>query len=406
MHRPRPRPGQADPTRLVEALPDPYAAALKEFAPPYLSAFGRTAAELTARAEDMRHAYAATVLAWIRDEEPSDRLLGLATEATEHARSCCWCTRNGVLSATCEDGRRLAAALLAPAETPAAPADEEETPCAHESWDVTSEYRDAKTDEWVQARRCNDCPERLDDLRTTNPHFEDHRETAAAELGHATVDETAAAYVAAVPEADQPTDDEERPALPPALPWLSVLRGEEFGNLLGEIALAMHKGNAPRDGESTDERHRRTVGYVADVLAGWRDAMEHRRPTTYVTNDGRAWTYQGEHHANEGAALYESPTSPKAYSVLELTGMYRWVAAIEGGKLGDGETVTAPFDDYARTCRVAGLTPFTNIPIRGGSTGTVHAAVHIALSPDLELSTEAVDAVRTAVCDGLAVRED
>ncbi|WP_309318862.1 hypothetical protein [Streptomyces salinarius] len=401
------------PTRLVEALPREHAAALDQFAPGYLGAMGRTAAELTGRADDMRHAYASTVLAWIREEQPSDRLLDLAQEATAHARSCSWCSANGVLSHRCADGRRLAAALLAPVEDAPveAPADGGETACAHESWDVTSEYRDGATGEWVQGRRCNDCRERLDDVRSAEPHYDEHRAETAAALGHRTVAETAAAYVADVPEADQPTDDEDedeqaRPALPAALPWLSTLRGHEFGNLLGEIALAMHKGQAPHRGESTDERHRRTVGYVADVLAGWRDAVEHRRPTTYVTNDGRAWTYRGEHQSTDGPALYESPTSPRAYTFAELSAMYRWVAAVEGGKLGDDETVKAPFEDYARTCRVSGLTPYTTAFIRSGTTNTVHAAVHVALNPDLELSTETVDEMRAAVSDGLAYRED
>jgi hypothetical protein len=421
------------PTRLVEALPATHET-LKEFAPPYLGAFARTAADLTARAEEMRHSYAAALLAWIRDEEPSDRLVDLATTATAHVRDCSWCTATGVLSHRCADGRRIAAALLAPApaaeDTPAEdraqhcngaalthdetgicnhPAEPvgEEPPCAHESWDVTSEYPEGdRWKTWVQSRRCNDCREPLEPIRSAVPHFEEHQAEAAAALGHATVTETAAAYVAAVPEADQPIDDEEeRPALPAALPWLSTLRGPEFGNLLGEIALAVHKGQAPHRGESTDDRHRRTVGYVADVLAGWRDAMEHRRPTTYLTRDGRVWTYQGEHQAHEGPALYESPTSPKAYTVAELRDMYGWVAAIEGEAPDDG-VMSTTFEDYARTCRAQSLLPHTTVLVESGMGVEVYAAVHVSLDPRTELSPTAVDAIRTAVCDGLAFRED
>ncbi|XVV35033.1 hypothetical protein ACQPXT_13695 [Streptomyces sp. CA-100214] len=115
------------PTRLVEALPAAHKAALRDFAPAYLDAFGRVATDLTARAEDMRHAYAASLLAWIRDEQPSDFLLNLAHQATDHARVCSWCTPGGVLSAKCEPGRRLAAALLAPAED--APAEDRAQRC-------------------------------------------------------------------------------------------------------------------------------------------------------------------------------------------------------------------------------------------------------------------------------------
>ncbi|WP_440581048.1 hypothetical protein [Streptomyces sp. PT19] len=409
------------PTRLVEALPHEYAAALDQFAPRYLGAMGRTAAELTGRADDMRHAYASSVLAWIRDESPSDRLLDLATEATAHVRTCPWCSSGGVLAARCEDGRRLAAAFLAPASAPGdraqhcdgaalthdetgicnhpAAAADEEAPCAHESWDVTSEYADREARVWVKSRRCNDCGEPLPEVREAEPHFHSPAEVAVL-FGHATPEQAAAAFL---DEDDE--DDEDRPALPAALPWLSVLRGEEFGNLLGEIVLAMQQGTAPRDGESTDDRHRRSVGYVGDVLAAWRDAMEHRRPTWYLTRDGRVWTHQGEHQAKEGPALYESPTSPRAYTVAELRDMYGWVAGVEGEPPADG-VMSTTFEDYARTCRAQSLVPHTTVLVESAANAEVYAAVHVSLDPHTELSPTAVDAIRTAVCDGLAFRED
>ncbi|WP_328638436.1 hypothetical protein [Streptomyces canus] len=299
-----------------------------------------------------------------------------------------------------------------PGEVPAAtsPAEEGDR-CAHESWEVTSEYRDHATGLWVQSRRCADCPESLPTVTRPRPHFPQRRDgatacTAAAKrLGHAAVEETATAYVAAVPEAEQPTHDEERPALPSALPWLSALRGEEFGNLLGEMALAMHHGKTPRGDESTEDRHARTVRMIDGVLAGWRDAMEHRRPTSYLTRDGRVWTYAGEHRAQDGPALYESPTCPKPYSVDELKGMYGWVAAIEGAAPADGEMVTTTFEDYGHTCRAEGLVPAATVLVRSGSLeDTVHAAVHVSVDPRLELDSGAVDAVRTAIADGLAFR--
>ncbi|XVV35032.1 hypothetical protein ACQPXT_13690 [Streptomyces sp. CA-100214] len=262
---------------------------------------------------------------------------------------------------------------------------------------MTSEYADREARVWVKSRRCNDCGESLPQVREAEPHFHSPAEVAVL-FGHATPEQTAAAFL-------DEDDEEERPALPAALPWLSTLRGAEFGNLLGEIALAMHNGQAPHRGESTDERHRRTVGYVADVLAAWRDAMEHRRPTTYLTRDGRVWTYQGEHRATDGPALYESPTSPKAYTVAELRGMYGWVAAIEGEAPDDG-VMSTTFEDYSRTCRAQSLLPHTTVLVESGMGVEVYAAVHVSLDPRTELSPTAVDAIRTAVCDGLAFRED
>ncbi|MEU0942401.1 hypothetical protein ABZ379_06330 [Streptomyces canus] len=407
------------PIRLVEALPHQYAAALEQFAPRYLAAMGRTAAELTGRAEDMRHAYASSVLAWIRDEQPSDRLLDLSQEATAHARACSWCSMGGVLAATCDEGRRLAAALLAPSAAPedraqhcdgaalthdetgicTHPVDQdEEPPCAHESWEVTSEYPEGqKWKTWVQSRRCADCRERLDDTRSAEPHFDEHRAGTAA-AGHAPLAETTAAYL-------DEHDGEEWPALPTALPWAELLRCDEPFELLGELSLALQDGHAPREGETHDQRARRLLTDVDRILASWRNATEYRRPTSYLTRDGRVWTHQGEHHANEGPALYESPTSPKAYSVADLRDMYGWVAAIEGEAPADG-VMTATFEDYARACRAQSLVPHTTVLVESTANAEVYAAVHVSLDPNTELSPTAVDEIRTAVCDGLAFRED
>lgn len=221
----------------------------------------------------------------------------------------------------------------------------------------------------------------------------------AAELGHSTILETAAAYLG-----------DDRPPLPPALPWVELLRGEECGALLGEIALAVRHGNEPREGESTEERHRRTVGLIDYVLARRADAMEHRRPTTYLTPDGRVWTYRGEHQADEGGALYESASSPKAYTVPQLRAMYGWVATVDalpGHAPAEGEGVPKTFEDYARTCQAGRLLPYTTAIVHSGThEDVVHAAVHVSVDPRLELSTQAVDAVRTAISDGLAYRDE
>jgi hypothetical protein len=382
---------------------------------------GRTAVELTGRAEDMRHAYASSVLAWIRDEQPSDRLLDLAQEATAHARACSWCTASGILSTTCYEGRRLAAALLAPAEDCAEHCDgaalthdetgvcthptalaAEEAPCAHESWSVTSEYADRGARVWVKSRRCNDCREPLPQIREVEPQFHSPAEVAVL-FGHATPEQTATAFF----DKDQDEDQgEDRPELPTALPLAKLLRGDESCELLGELNLALQYGHGQREGETHDQRAGRILGEIDRVLGSWRHALEHRRPTTYITNDGRAVTNGGEHKAKEGVAVYESPTSPKAYTVEQLKGMYRWVAAIEGGTLGNGEMVTAPFEEYARTCRIAGLVPATAVLIPSRVTNTVYAAAHIALSPDLQLADSAVAEIRTALADGLADHDE
>lgn len=222
----------------------------------------------------------------------------------------------------------------------------------------------------------------------------------AERLGHSTILETAAAYLG----------DDNRPTLPSALPWTELLRGAEFGNLLGEIALAVRHGNSPRKDESTEERHRRTVGLIDYVLAHWADAMEHRRPTTYLTPDGRVWTYRGEHQADEGGALYESASSPKTYTVPQLRDMYGWVATVDanpGHAPAEGEGVPKTFEDYARTCQAGRLLPYTTAIVHSGThEDVVHAAVHVSVDPRLELSTQAVDAVRTAISDGLAYRDE
>jgi hypothetical protein len=101
------------PLQMADSLPESHQAALYEMAPPYLHAFAVTADSLTRRAEEMRHAYAAALLAWLRGDLSTDHALELVEQGARHTRQCPWCT-HGVLSATCEEGRRLAAAFLAP----------------------------------------------------------------------------------------------------------------------------------------------------------------------------------------------------------------------------------------------------------------------------------------------------
>lgn len=147
------------PVRMTAVLPGPALTALDRLAPPYLRAFRKTAADLAEEAARMSYAYATAVLAWIREEETTDELHALVVDASAHGGHCRRCASGGTLAADCEEAARLATALLAPA----AAVPHAETPQAEPA-------------------------------------------TAAA-LGHATVEETAAAYVAAAPEAEQQGDD-------------------------------------------------------------------------------------------------------------------------------------------------------------------------------------------------------
>ncbi|TLS46033.1 hypothetical protein FE633_10785 [Streptomyces montanus] len=412
------------PARMADAVHPACEDALRELAPPYLEAYRRNADDLAKRAEGMRQAYAVALLAWTRDEQPSDRLLALADEATAHSHACPWCTVSGVLSAQCKDGTRFAKALLTPFEdTPAGDAPEdraqhcngaalthnetgicnhpvdqaEEPPCPHESWDVTSEYPAPNGGGWVKSRKCNDCREPLEQICEPTPHFEDNgaHAPAASASGHATVEETIAT---SQPDTSRTEKRSQRPA---ALPWTNVLQGDEPFELLGELNLVLQDGHAQHEGETHDDRARRILGGIDRVLGSWQDAIEHRRPTSYLTRDGRVWTYRGEHRAKGGPALYESPTSPKAYTFAELRNVYGWVAAVQGLAPVDGETVTTTFEHYAAVCRENGLIPFTTALVRSGASPAMHAAVHVSIDPDLELDTNAVDQVITAVCDGL-----
>lgn len=291
-----PGPGRAKrtPEDLTRILPEPILGQLTRF-DPQLGALRAYADQRQRQADAARLMWAAQLAAWITGEAPGD----------------------------------------VPAPTPAA---EEGETCVHESWEVTSEYQDPATGWWVKSRRCADCRESLSNTAQPEPHFDEHRDStraAAAAAGHATVEETTAAYL-----------------------------GDE-----GQATAA---------------------------------------PAVYLTPDGRVWTYQGERVASDGPALYESPSSPKAYTVPQLKVMYGWVAivdAAEGKTPAEGEGVPTAFEDYARVCRDDRLVPFTTAFVRSGSLeDAVHAAVHVSLDPRLELDTAAIDEARTAICDGLAFR--
>lgn len=113
---PGPGRNKRTPVHMLEVLPHHLHEQIADHAP-YLGAFRYTATELARRAEEMRNAYAAAVLGFIRGELPTDQALAHVEAGNQHARDCRTCTDPGVLSARCAEATRLAHALLAPAET-------------------------------------------------------------------------------------------------------------------------------------------------------------------------------------------------------------------------------------------------------------------------------------------------
>ena len=56
-------------------------------------------------------------------------------------------------------------------DPPLTPEEEEEAaPCLHESWEVTSQWRDDLTNKWWKSRRCADCGEVLDSVPEDEQH--------------------------------------------------------------------------------------------------------------------------------------------------------------------------------------------------------------------------------------------
>ncbi|MBL1115465.1 hypothetical protein JK364_24140 [Streptomyces sp. 110] len=302
-----PGPGRTKrtPEELTRILPEPILAQLTTFAP-NLGVLRSDTEQRQRQADTARLVWAASLAEWIEGQVPAE----------DRAQHC-----NG--AALTHDETGVCTHPVAPAE---------EAPCAHESWDVTSEYPAPGRTGWVKFRTCNDCGALLDSVTEPEPHFETNRAAAAAAVGHVTVEETAAVYVG---------EDVQAPAEPAVLPWTELLWGHESHELIGEIAFALcNTDGRPRDEDETKEqRGRRILADIEHVLAGWRDAVEHRCPPVYLTPDGRVWTYRGEHVAGDGPACYESPSSPKAYTVAQLKAMYGWVATVDGRTPTEGEGV-------------------------------------------------------------------
>lgn len=55
-------------------------------------------------------------------------------------------------------------------EPPLTPEEEEEAACPHESWEVSSQWRDEESGKWMKSRRCADCREELTIVRDDEAH--------------------------------------------------------------------------------------------------------------------------------------------------------------------------------------------------------------------------------------------
>lgn len=416
------------PVRMLDALPGPALTALDRLAPPHLRAFRKTAADLADSTARMRYAYATAALAWIREEEATDELHDLVMAASTHGRDCRRCV-GGTLAAGCEEAARIAAALLGPADT--APADQaqhcdshptetadEVAACAHQAWEVTSEYRDALTDEWVKVRRCADCPERLEDIREPAPPAEQQTDTTAATLGHATAEETAA-YVAAGPAGEElPCAHESWDVTSEYSEgqrwktWVQSRRCNDCREPLEPI-----RSTVPHFEEHQTETvtaaalgHATVEETAAAYVAAPPEAEQQGDdwPAALRTPDGRVWTRATAPETapeTAGADLYESPTSPTRYTPAALLALYGQLATTSPAR---STADTGPLKDYARVCRDNHLIPFTTALVHSGYSNagdTLRAAVHISLEPGLELDTTAVDQIRAEVADGLTTRE-
>ncbi|MFJ4627111.1 hypothetical protein [Streptomyces sp. NPDC088847] len=376
------------PVRLAAALPAPVLAALAEHAP-HVDAIRKATDADAQRAEESRNDYAAALLSWIRDEQPTRHVRSLVAAGEEHVTTCVACTENGVISHRCPIGRRLVASFLAPS------LDDEETPCPHESWEVTSEYAEGgKWKTWVQSRRCSDCREPLTAIRRAEPHFPQQRDgeamEAAATLGHTNVEETTAAYASPSTSAEAvarlgafleaaaristlPQDYELDPgrgdavvllgrlaaetkasAFPASLAWAHLLDDDSRVSFLVDLAGAVLDSGRFQPGQA-----RRVLDAVEKTCATWQGiaVAEHAQATA---------------------------PGPDADETEEHDGFAGYCDAIREHDLTsvDGALVEA--------------TP---------SGGAVHAAYHVSVAPGLELDWRVREEITRLIRDNLAIRE-
>ncbi|MFJ7489743.1 hypothetical protein ACIQZB_00530 [Streptomyces sp. NPDC097727] len=162
------------PVRMAEALPEPLARKVVEFAPhlgglrDHAEALDKQAKLAAKRAKEAHRAYADALTAWIHDEEPEpvhqsmsllDAVAASTQAAQEHAKQCDTCDTSMRLAEMCPQGQRAALAALTPG-------------CAHVAWEVTSEFRNSHN-LWVKFRQCSDCDELLPPTYDVEPHWPD-----------------------------------------------------------------------------------------------------------------------------------------------------------------------------------------------------------------------------------------
>lgn len=114
------------------------------------------------------------------------RCLDCKASLKEEEKRCegCGCPPKRTLCGSCDAGLPMECTCPpeecvcdSPEEPPMTPEEEEQAPCPHESWDVTSEWGDKDADgkftgQWWKTRRCNDCGEDLDNVLEDEPHWD------------------------------------------------------------------------------------------------------------------------------------------------------------------------------------------------------------------------------------------
>ncbi|MBK3630306.1 hypothetical protein JHN59_37035 [Streptomyces sp. MBT49] len=374
------------PVRLAATLLSPVLAALAEHAP-HVDAIRQATDADTQRAAESRLVYAAALLAWIRDEQPTRRARGLVEAGEEHVTNCVACADNGVISHLCPIGRRLVASFLAPSLDD----EQEEAPCRHESWEVTSEYSEGgKWKTWVQARRCADCREPLPTIRRAQPHFPQQRDgetaDAAALLGHATAEETTTAYTTAAPVARLGAFLEAAARIS-SLPQdfeLDPGRGDAVA-LLGRLAADTNANTLP------------------PVLA-WAGLLDDDTLISFLVDLARVSVDAGRFQPGQARRVLDA--IERTCATWQAVAITEQAQATAPGPDGEEPEQRDGFAAYCDAIREHGLTSsdgaLVEAPLPGGA---VHAAFHVSVAPGLELDWRAREEIVRLVRDNLAVSE-
>lgn len=110
------------------------------------------------------------------DSSRVDRLCTRDPEHTPHLVSECAAPTPPYTGQRTAEQQAILHAATAAEEPPLTPEEEEEAACAHESWNVTSEWYDPLSEKWHRSRRCNDCGESLDVIFEDEPHFPENED--------------------------------------------------------------------------------------------------------------------------------------------------------------------------------------------------------------------------------------